>query len=166
MGSDSEEYNNTAKTTSWKNVVKCPHIASLVLIAFVAVGTLTPMHQYDTVFDISNLVFLKEKQIHVGSSENGPIPGCVLFSGKWVYDNVSYPLYKEGQCSFLGNKFPACQTDGRKVLKFQNWRWQPHHCDIPRLMLIKSNIFKLNRLQVGHTYHINYLFVRMVTIRE
>ncbi|XP_038702373.1 protein trichome birefringence-like 34 [Tripterygium wilfordii] len=56
---------------------------------------------------------------------------CNLFSGKWVFDNTSYPLYKEKECTFMSNQL-ACEKFGRKDLKYQNWRWQPHHCDLPR----------------------------------
>ncbi|GAB4857322.1 hypothetical protein Ancab_015230 [Ancistrocladus abbreviatus] len=56
---------------------------------------------------------------------------CDLFSGKWVFDNESYPLYKEGQCSFMSDQL-ACEKYGRKNLSYQYWRWQPHHCDLPR----------------------------------
>ncbi|XP_073152021.1 protein trichome birefringence-like 34 [Henckelia pumila] len=56
---------------------------------------------------------------------------CNLFSGKWVYDNKMNPLYKEGECSFMEDDF-ACEKYGRKDLKYRNWRWQPHHCDLPR----------------------------------
>ncbi|CAA0836263.1 Protein trichome birefringence-like 34 [Striga hermonthica] len=33
---------------------------------------------------------------------------CDLSTGRWVYDNVSYPLYKEDECS-LGENFFACE---------------------------------------------------------
>ncbi|KAL3531649.1 hypothetical protein ACH5RR_005170 [Cinchona calisaya] len=58
---------------------------------------------------------------------------CNLFTGKWVYDNESssYPLYKEGQCSFMVDDF-ACEKFGRKDLNYQHWRWQPNDCDLPR----------------------------------
>nr|GME08682.1 protein trichome birefringence-like 34 [Ipomoea batatas] len=56
---------------------------------------------------------------------------CDLFSGKWVYDNRSYPLYKEQECSFMSDQL-ACQKFGRKDLDYQHWRWQPNQCDIPR----------------------------------
>ncbi|KAL2901893.1 Protein trichome birefringence-like 34 [Bienertia sinuspersici] len=26
----------------------------------------------------------------------------------------------------------ACEKFGRKDLSYQYWRWQPHHCDLPR----------------------------------
>jgi glycopeptide antibiotics resistance protein len=56
---------------------------------------------------------------------------CNLFDGKWVYDNESYPLYKEQQCKFMSDQL-ACEKFGRKDLNYQNWRWKPHQCDLPR----------------------------------
>ncbi|CAL5389933.1 unnamed protein product [Camellia sinensis] len=63
--------------------------------------------------------------------KTNPFSQCNLFSGKWVYDNNSYPLYKEHECTFMWDEF-ACQKFGRKDLNYQNWRWQPHDCDLPR----------------------------------
>lgn len=56
---------------------------------------------------------------------------CDLFSGKWVFDNQSYPLYKEQQCTFMSDQL-ACEKFGRKDLSYQNWKWKPHQCDLPR----------------------------------
>ncbi|KAG5095443.1 hypothetical protein JHK84_051031 [Glycine max] len=57
---------------------------------------------------------------------------CDLFSGKWVFDNESYPLYKEQQCTFMSDEL-ACEKFGRKDLSYQNWRRKPHqYCDLPR----------------------------------
>ncbi|KAE8716415.1 Protein trichome birefringence-like 34 [Hibiscus syriacus] len=56
---------------------------------------------------------------------------CNFFNGKWVYDNESYPLYKEKECAFMSDQL-ACQKFGRMDLNYQFWRWQPHHCDLPR----------------------------------
>ncbi|KAK3029485.1 hypothetical protein RJ639_037506 [Escallonia herrerae] len=63
--------------------------------------------------------------------KNRPLPSCDLFSGKWVYNNNSQPLYKEKNCSFMVDGF-ACEKFGRKDLKYQYWRWQPNDCDLPR----------------------------------
>ncbi|KAK2999373.1 hypothetical protein RJ639_024368 [Escallonia herrerae] len=60
-----------------------------------------------------------------------PFPICDFFLGKWVYDNKSQPLYKEQNCSFMVEDF-ACEKYGRKDLKYQEWRWQPNDCDLPR----------------------------------
>ncbi|KAK9126749.1 hypothetical protein Scep_015595 [Stephania cephalantha] len=64
----------------------------------------------------------------IGSSSDDK---CNLFVGKWIYDNVSYPLYSERQCSFMSDQ-AACEKFGRKDLDYQHWRWQPDHCDLPR----------------------------------
>ncbi|KAL8140732.1 hypothetical protein V2J09_006753 [Rumex salicifolius] len=64
-------------------------------------------------------------------SPSSPSPSCDFSSGKWVYDNQSYPLYKEGGCSVMSD-YLACKKNGRKDLTYQNWRWQPHQCDLPR----------------------------------
>lgn len=56
--------------------------------------------------------------------------GCNLFSGKWVYDNESYPLYRSHQCSFMFEGVD-CEKYGRKNLSYQNWKWKPHDCDLP-----------------------------------
>ncbi|CAH8265172.1 unnamed protein product [Arabidopsis lyrata] len=56
---------------------------------------------------------------------------CNLFEGKWVFDNESYPLYKEEDCKFMSDQL-ACEKFGRKDLSYKFWRWQPHTCDLPR----------------------------------
>ncbi|PIA59569.1 hypothetical protein AQUCO_00400450v1 [Aquilegia coerulea] len=56
---------------------------------------------------------------------------CNMFDGKWVFDNVSYPLYSENQCTYMSDQL-ACEKFRRKDLSYQNWRWQPHHCNLPR----------------------------------
>ncbi|XP_071715805.1 protein trichome birefringence-like 34 [Rutidosis leptorrhynchoides] len=61
---------------------------------------------------------------------------CNLFSGKWVFDNTSYPLYKEKECKFMSDQL-ACNKFGRQDLRYQNWRWQPQHCDLPRFNATK-----------------------------
>ncbi|PIN04226.1 hypothetical protein CDL12_23243 [Handroanthus impetiginosus] len=65
-------------------------------------------------------------------ARNDSVLSCNLFSGRWVFDNLSYPLYKERECSFLVNNDYACEKFGRKDLRYQNWKWQPHDCDLPR----------------------------------
>ncbi|KAF7845272.1 protein trichome birefringence-like 34 [Senna tora] len=78
----------------------------------------------------------KEESIEELSSNR-----CDFFSGKWVFDNESYPLYKEKECTFMSDQL-ACEKFGRRDLTYQNWRWQPHQCDLPRslsLSLLKFN---------------------------
>ncbi|XP_047306705.1 protein trichome birefringence-like 34 [Impatiens glandulifera] len=64
-------------------------------------------------------------------SDLWPESSCDLFSGKWVFDNQSYPLYKDRECSFMFDDL-ACEKYGRPDLRWQQWRWQPNDCVLPR----------------------------------
>nr|XP_017245490.1 PREDICTED: protein trichome birefringence-like 34 [Daucus carota subsp. sativus] len=65
------------------------------------------------------------------ADQNYSSESCNLFSGKWVFDNESYPLYREEECTFVYDE-NACQMFGRKDLNYQHWRWQPHRCNLKR----------------------------------
>ncbi|KAJ3680866.1 hypothetical protein LUZ60_015355 [Juncus effusus] len=56
---------------------------------------------------------------------------CDLTVGKWVFDNDTYPIYYEEECRFLTEQV-ACMRNGRKDELFQQWRWQPNDCNLPR----------------------------------
>ena len=95
-----------------------------------------------TLLLLTTTIYVRHDRAHLSptintsnnSSFSSPSSKCDLFSGKWVFDNQSYPLYKEQQCSFMSDQL-ACEKFGRKDLGYQNWRWQPHHCDLPRSVL-------------------------------
>lgn len=56
---------------------------------------------------------------------------CDVFSGKWVFDSTSYPLYNESDCPYMSDQL-ACHKHGRPDFDYQYWRWQPHGCDLKR----------------------------------
>ncbi|KAL2897262.1 Protein trichome birefringence-like 33 [Bienertia sinuspersici] len=55
---------------------------------------------------------------------------CDIFSGKWVRDNKSKPLYEESECPYIMPQV-TCQEHGRPDKDYQFWRWQPHGCNLP-----------------------------------
>ncbi|KAH7514692.1 hypothetical protein FEM48_Zijuj11G0116800 [Ziziphus jujuba var. spinosa] len=56
---------------------------------------------------------------------------CDVFSGRWVFDNTSYPLYNEAECPYMSDQL-ACHKHGRSDLGYQYWRWQPNDCNLKR----------------------------------
>lgn len=64
---------------------------------------------------------------------------CDLFDGEWVKDE-SYPLYKPGSCSLIDEQF-NCFNNGRPDLGFQNYKWKPKGCTIPRYAYFHLQIF-------------------------
>ena len=75
------------------------------------------------------------------NSTYGLFQSCNLFMGKWVYDNESYPHYRDRECSFMDDGM-ACEKFGRKDLNYQHWRWQPHDCDLPRSLSLSLNLLR------------------------
>lgn len=56
--------------------------------------------------------------------------GCDLYHGKWVYDS-SGSLYTNNSCPVLPQEH-NCQGNGRLDKGYENWRWKPAKCDLPR----------------------------------
>lgn len=80
---------------------------------------------------IITTVYLTQDRGQPSEDRTDDISHCNLFSGKWVFDNQTYPLYKEKECTFMSDQL-ACEKFGRKDLSYRNWRWQPHQCNLPR----------------------------------
>ncbi|KAF7142760.1 hypothetical protein RHSIM_Rhsim05G0225200 [Rhododendron simsii] len=64
---------------------------------------------------------------------------CDFFSGKWVFDNSSYPLYNESDCPYMSDQL-ACHKHGRPDLGYQYLRWQPHNCNLKRFYKFRRSI--------------------------
>ncbi|KAK2971750.1 hypothetical protein RJ640_022889 [Escallonia rubra] len=65
-------------------------------------------------------------------SQTGSIDsGCDLYHGKWVFDSNG-PLYTNNSCPVL-SQMQNCQGNGRPDKEYENWRWKPAECDLPRL---------------------------------
>lgn len=55
---------------------------------------------------------------------------CDVFSGRWVRDELTRPLYEESECPYIQPQL-TCQEHGRPEKEYQRWRWQPHGCNLP-----------------------------------
>ncbi|KAM1949561.1 hypothetical protein ACFX15_009604 [Malus domestica] len=123
-------------TKTW-NIRSSLHslIAILVTTVLVAAVYLTLDGGLQLLYqDYCHITTTLETSAAAAAGENPKLPSssrCNLFSGKWVFDNQSYPLYKEKQCTYMSDQL-ACEKFGRKDLSYQNWRWQPYQCDLPR----------------------------------
>ncbi|KAM7272457.1 hypothetical protein ACFE04_027120 [Oxalis oulophora] len=58
------------------------------------------------------------------------VPGCDLYHGSWYYDPVG-PLYTNNSCPAI-TQMQNCQGNGRPDKEYENWRWKPSECDLPR----------------------------------
>ncbi|KAM0042864.1 putative PMR5 domain, PC-Esterase [Helianthus debilis subsp. tardiflorus] len=56
--------------------------------------------------------------------------GCDIYHGKWVLDPAG-PLYSNNSCPVL-TQMQNCQGNGRPDKDYENYRWQPTKCDLPR----------------------------------
>ncbi|XP_022735063.1 protein YLS7-like [Durio zibethinus] len=64
------------------------------------------------------------------SESNSVDSGCDLYQGKWFYDPLG-PLYSNNSCPVL-TQMQNCQGNGRPDKEYENWRWKPSQCDLPR----------------------------------
>ncbi|KAL5729903.1 Protein yls7 [Ranunculus cassubicifolius] len=90
-------------------------------------STVTTPQEQDTANN--SQTSLPSSQVH----PNATMPdsdSCDLYHGKWFYDS-SGPLYTNNTCPVL-TQMQNCQGNGRPDKDYENWRWKPSHCDLPR----------------------------------
>ncbi|KAK2367201.1 protein YLS7 [Trifolium repens] len=68
--------------------------------------------------------------IPVTGTNSSIMRGCDLYHGNWIYDPLG-PLYMNNSCPIL-TQTQNCQGNGRPDKGYENWRWKPFQCDIPR----------------------------------
>ncbi|KAL3620451.1 hypothetical protein CASFOL_035363 [Castilleja foliolosa] len=73
----------------------------------------------------------KRKAKNKGRNWVEKMRGCDIYDGRWVKDD-SPPLYERGSCDHIDESF-NCYLNGRPDNAYENFRWQPNHCNIPRL---------------------------------
>lgn len=72
----------------------------------------------------------------ISPSEASVVSRCNVFDGKWVFDNATLPLYREQSCPYL-TKQVTCRKNGRPDSLYQNWRWEPNGCKLPRWVITR-----------------------------
>ncbi|KAL4385264.1 hypothetical protein GQ457_15G001540 [Hibiscus cannabinus] len=64
------------------------------------------------------------------SEGNSVGSGCDLYNGKWFYDPQG-PSYTNSSCPVI-TQMQNCRGNGRPDKEYENWRWKPSKCDLPR----------------------------------
>lgn len=80
--------------------------------------------------DINKTVDLDINKTADTNTKKSVDPGCDLYDGKWVHDSIG-PLYTNNSCPVL-TQMQNCQGNGRPDKDYENWRWKPNNCDLPR----------------------------------
>ncbi|KAH0941868.1 hypothetical protein HID58_001505, partial [Brassica napus] len=67
---------------------------------------------------------------HDDSKTASAEPECDLYQGSWFYDPEG-PVYTNNSCPVI-TQMQNCQGNGRSDKGYENWRWKPSQCDLPR----------------------------------
>ncbi|KAI3921612.1 hypothetical protein MKW92_023069 [Papaver armeniacum] len=67
----------------------------------------------------------------IDNEEEFIVSSCDIAKGKWVFNNMSKPLYSDHSCPYL-DKEVSCVKNGRTDSDYRHWEWQPDDCVLPR----------------------------------
>jgi len=65
-----------------------------------------------------------------GDKSSGSSGSCDLHRGKWIPDSAG-PLYTNSTCPAI-RQHQNCRGNGRPDTGYENWRWKPDDCELPR----------------------------------
>ncbi|KAG6383569.1 hypothetical protein SASPL_156670 [Salvia splendens] len=82
-----------------------------IFIALAAVSALACFIRNDSIANSLSLYKTLEIQ-EIKIDENPNDKDCDLFTGKWVFDNVTHPLYREDECRSCRRRSRACEMEG------------------------------------------------------
>ncbi|XP_059627936.1 protein trichome birefringence-like 33 [Cornus florida] len=126
---------SSSSTFSLLRKVRFSHYL-FTLVAFILFVTILYSEDFSCVFSstyptrpISRYGTEKKREklaFAVGKTEKD----CDVFSGRWVRDELTRPLYDESECPYIQPQL-TCQEHGRPDKEYQYWRWQPHGCSLP-----------------------------------
>lgn len=94
-----------------------------------------PMEDKDLMKDGLNnatLADLPKSETSLGhtDSKESVEADCDLYHGEWFYDSAG-PLYTNKSCPVI-TPMQNCQGNGRPDKEYENWRWRPAQCELPR----------------------------------
>ncbi|XP_027365718.1 protein YLS7-like [Abrus precatorius] len=94
-------------------------------------AVMTPSNETSMPFDDSTSTVSASVERPNNTSYDGSVnSGCDLYHGNWIYDPLG-PLYTNNSCPVL-TQMQNCQGNGRPDKDYENWRWKPFQCDLPR----------------------------------